>query len=653
MTTDTSMLGDDYFCAVCKKYILAGRKVVPPSDNQSEGPYFCSHECAESAYSFPLPSEPTNELQPGYYVFPDGKEYHTSSRQAQKIIPQMQAEVRAKYNEDLALAKRRRAESMGYFVKRYRRDQQKKKQDAIDADNEQYLSDLRKRHAKEREEEAKQKLADEKVAAKEAERLRLKEERDAERRARDEEREAEKQRIKEEEQYRLEEEEYERTKTIPLEIPSDHSRFENVHILGPAGSGKTTLIQEFIYHDLTRSDSPGLIVIDPKGTLIERLKALNIVDDRRLVIIDATHSYPAKLGLFAKSAVTGVDPEQVISQAVSTYTYIFQSTDFKFTPKQSILFEYVVRLMFEIDGTLSTMMQFLRTDFKKPNEYDAVFDRLPDDMREFFKIDLKDSYESTAKEINVRLQKIRQKPTLRTMFDTTERRVDLFDCMRKRKIVLVNTGMSRDAAASQMIGRFIIAMTLNATYIRALMPKYEWHPTFLMIDEFQEFVDAEKTPEMLRKVREYNVGVMMAHHNMYGSELDDAMRVAISTNTSVKFCADPRGQDLSYMARDFGCDPSFLRMQQVTDTDVRFAHVMRRVYDTPVSVTVPRGNLEGLKRRSEEELWYLDNWNILQVHGERYFQTRTEPPAPTPTHQTEPQQKLATSPKSDDTDDWA
>lgn len=638
MTADTNLLGDDFFCAVCKKYIQIENKALP-FNNRSEGPYFCSEACVESAYSFRLPPEPTIELKPGYYTFPDGMEYHTSSREARRLIPQMQAEIRSKYNADLATAQRRRTMSMEFFVKNYQRAQVQKKSDKEAAENTAYLEDFYKRSAKEREEKEKQRLADERAAAKEEERRTRDEEREAQKLQRQEERDAErefredeKMRLKEEDQLRKEEAEQERLRPIPFEMPSDHTRYESVHILGPQGSGKTHVLQEFIKRDVARTDSPGLVIIDPKGTMIDRLKALHMIDEDRLVIIDATHKYPAKLGLFVKSDVPGVDPEQVIGQAVSMYKYIFQTTNFAFTPKQGILFEHLVRFMFEIGGTLSTLIDFLRIEYKKPKQrdleqiakYAPLIDKLPKETRDFFQIDLQDSYDSTAREIGVRLQIIQQKPILRAMFDTTERRVDLSDCMQKQKIVLVNTGMRKDKAASQMIGRFIIAQVINATFIRGDLPVSQWRPNFLIVDEFQEFVDAEKTPELLRLGREYNVGVMIAHHNMYDQGIDDGIRAAISTLTGTKYCGDVRGMDLSYMVRDFGCDASFFRHQQVTETHVRFAHVMRRVHDTPVSITVRRGNLEGLDKRTEHELYSLDNINTLRVYGERFT---TPPPA--------------------------
>ncbi len=388
----------------------------------------------------------------------------------------------------------------------------------------------------------------------------------------------------------------ERNTPKPLEIPPDHLRFEHTHILGASGSGKTTLIQEFILHDLQRDDSPALVVIDPKGLLTERVRRLELIDPARLVVIDATLPNPVKLGLFSKSVVTGVDEEQTLTQAIGTYGYIFESGRFQFTAKQAICFDYCVRLMFETGGTLSSLMQLLRArTYQLPNN-------LPEEVRNFFEQDFyatgSGGYDSTRGEINVRLQAIAQRPMLKAMFDTQERDVDIFDCIQNRKIVLVNTGMSRDPVASQMLGRFIIAMVLNATYIRSTLPPDQWPPTFLYIDEFQQFMDESKTPEMLRLTREYNVGIVMAHHNMQGKELSDDLRSAISTNTSIKLCAAPGGLDLNYMARDLNCDAAFLRIQQKTKTDVRFAMYARGLHDDPISVAVPMGKIDTYAKRA-------------------------------------------------------
>lgn len=568
-----SMNNDAEDCAECGHHLAAGYETEPHNADldryaRAYRPYFCSEECAEKAAGI------------------------------SRIKAELDAEIKrfdgwmweALENESLSPAYYQHKSTLQRLEAERPRVLQEKSERAYTQYFRNYSNAA---YAKRKAQSDKETAALEKQMAREQEKAEAKAARQAEidRKAAEKKAEAD----------RKAKAEADRLRPIPFEMPPDHSRYEGVHVLGPSGSGKTTLLQEFLIYDLVRDDDPSLIVVDPKGTLTDRIKALKAVDPRRLVIIDATSKYPAKLGLFA-----GGNDEQLINQAVSTYKYVLEAANFKFTPKQGILFDYAVRVMFEIGGTISGLIDFLRdpTRVQIQNK----------DVRDFFAHDFTVSYKSTADEIAVRLQQIKQKPILRTMFDTTERHVDFFDCIQNGKIVLVNSGMSLDPDTSRMIGRFVIAMALNAVYVRATMPKSTWRPTFLMCDEFQEFVDAAKTPELLRFPREYNFGSMILHHNMYAAELDQAIRVAISTNTGIKYCADPRGDDLNYMARDLHTDPAFLRAQQVSKTDVHFAHTMRRKYNEAVSIYIPRGNFDDYDMRNPSEIAQLDYDNAAKFH---------------------------------------
>ena len=417
---------------------------------------------------------------------------------------------------------------------------------------------------------------------------------------------------KEAELQRKADAEAERLRPIPFEIPSDHARYEGVHVLGPNGSGKTTVAQEFIIHDIMREDCPSLVIIDPKGTLINRLKAFKNIDPDRFVIIDATSPHPAKLGFFAQTEDKG--SAQRLNQAIATYKYILKSANFAFTSKQGILFRNLVHLMFATGGTISTLLDFLREYPRNPQSYAHQISLLPEDAQKFFNRDFENSYQSTADEVNVRLHEIHDQPMLKAMFDTTERHVDFYECIKNGKIVLVNAGMAIDEEASRIVGRYVIAMVLNAVYIRATMPKDEWHPTFLMIDEFQQFVDDQKTPELLRYPREFNFGTMILHHNMFATEISQGVRVAISGLTGIKFCANPKGMDATYMVNDFECDRPFLSSQLVTKTHVHFASIQRGKYQTAVSVKIPRGNLDAYPQRDRAQVEAIDAANAHRVH---------------------------------------
>ena len=117
----------------------------------------------------------------------------------------------------------------------------------------------------------------------------------------------------------------------------------------------------------------------------------------------------------------------------------------------------------------------------------------------------------------------------------------------------------------------------------------QWTPAFLVIDEFQDFADEEKTPEMLRLAREYNLGVVIAHQNMFCAELNDDIRNAISTNTSIKYAASPEGGDLNYMARDMRCEPDFLKTQ-TKQRQHRQVRLLRARHEPHASILVSTWN---------------------------------------------------------------
>lgn len=142
--------------------------------------------------------------------------------------------------------------------------------------------------------------------------------------------------------------------------------------------------------------------------------------------------------------------------------------------------------------------------------------------------------------------------------------------------MLVNKRISLLKLAHQTLGRYIIALAIDAVQNRPGTARNTWHPVFIVIDEFQECADEYKTPEMLRLIREYNAGAILAHHNMYPTECNDGIRSAISTNTGIKYASDPRGMDINYMARDMQCEAGFLTKQcKKSETHARFGTLLR------------------------------------------------------------------------------
>jgi hypothetical protein len=369
------------------------------------------------------------------------------------------------------------------------------------------------------------------------------------------------------------------------------------HILGPSGSGKTTLIQELVLADLGKPDPPAIVIIDPKGLLVDRISKLALFADRlkdRLVIVDPTREPLPALNMFEPP------PKGTDNQVISNFAYIFSQANAALTAKMRPPFMFAVRLMFTIPGANIFTLMDLFDDDPKQRAFQKHIDRLPDEAsRRFFANDFYSStYGETRGQIKSRLYEIIARPELTEMFNAPVRRLDMFECLQRKKIVLVNTGMLKlGPTGSQLLGRFIISSTLNAAYRRSLIPRSQWNAAYLYIDEFQDFADQEKTPELLRLAREYNLGVILAHQNMHCLELNDSLRTTISTNTSIKYCSSAEAIDQAYMARDLRCDTDFLKNYTTTGTFATFARGMTLQH--PFLTTVQFGNIDQQPQMSQ------------------------------------------------------
>jgi len=409
----------------------------------------------------------------------------------------------------------------------------------------------------------------------------------------------------------------------PMDLP-DETRFEHTQILGPSGSGKTTLIQQIILEDLHKPNPPAIVIIDPKGLMVERLSRLAIFDTRlkdRLVILRPTDT-PA-LNMFHAAwrwnrMYSDQTKRQIEQQTISNFSYIFSTLDASLTQKMSVPFLFCAKLMFGMDGaTINDFFDLIDDPARsyEQSRFKPSMDRLDDIARRFFQRDFYESnFRETRSSIKNRLYSIMHRPEFVEMFSTPVRKFDMFQALQQRKIVLVDTQMSLlGSESSSLFGRYIISLTLNAAYERFAIPRKEWNPAYLIIDEFQHFADEIKTPEMLRLAREYNLGITVAVQDMHGKPFSDSLRTAVSTNTSIKYASSPEGVDLAYAARDLRCEQDWLRQRTKTPTHAQFACFVRGHTEHPNVLTIPFGAIENEPQMSDEAHRALLERNLKAV----------------------------------------
>ncbi len=203
---------------------------------------------------------------------------------------------------------------------------------------------------------------------------------------------------------------------IPFSIPDDPYRMEHTFILGGGGAGKSTLIQQIVLDDLAKPNPPPMVIIDPKGQLVDRiswLEAFSPEDGRltdRLVIVDPDDSPALNMFHAADRWNRMYDDSfrhQLQSQAIRNLTYIFSSIESSLTPKQSVCFTFCVHLLFLFKGAnVTTLMELLDDPAKSLSEstFRPTVERLDPTPLQFFKNDYySTAYKETRQEVKRRL----------------------------------------------------------------------------------------------------------------------------------------------------------------------------------------------------------------------------------------------------------
>jgi len=450
---------------------------------------------------------------------------------------------------------------------------------------------------------------------------------------------------------------------VPFAIPEE-ARFAHTHIVGGTNHGKTQTIQHLLLSDLSQENPPSLVVIDSQGDMLQKLSHLALFDGRlrdKLIYIDPTdiENAPA-LNMFDVSRLANLSPtakEQALNGIIELYEYVFASLlRAELTQKQNVLFRYTLRLMLAVpNATIIDLVKFLHT----PDPYIQYADTLPDTAREFFRTEFYDkSFTQTKQQIRRRIFGVLENDTFRRMFSTPENRMRMDEALNSGKIILVNTAkdhLKKDS--SSLLGRYFIALTLQAALERASLPERQRRAAFLYVDEAAEYFD-ENVDELLNQARKYKVGVILSHQ--YMDQLTQTLRGSIAANTSIKLAGGVSDKDARGLAPEMRCKPEFITSQQRTNRGTSFACHIRNFTPQAVSIFVPFGTLEGQPTMSKEAFS-----QFVLTNRTRLCPTRSQSnqpgvtdsaPAPIPTSREWPPRSSPRQPQSPparDSDDWS
>lgn len=310
-------------------------------------------------------------------------------------------------------------------------------------------------------------------------------------------------------------------------------RLGHVHLIGPTGTGKSTLLAQLALQDIAHGH--GVVVIDPKGDLVHDIAAR--IPERRIadvVFLDPSDVQTDIIGFNPLHIPPGEDAaRELIADRVLG---IFHALYYEFWGPRTdeILRAALFSLAYATarDGSPYTLIEvpelltnpaFRRSVCAQPT--------LPPYLRAFWQwfdgsLRPADRVEATGPVLN-KVRAFAMRGNLRLLLGQS-RGMDLREHLRERRVLLLSLAKGTlGAEAASLLGSLFVAALWQAAQARITLPSKQRHPIFTYLDEFQDVVrlgaDASLA-DMLAQARGLGLSLTLAHQ--YLSQLPPAVREA-------------------------------------------------------------------------------------------------------------------------------
>jgi hypothetical protein len=329
--------------------------------------------------------------------------------------------------------------------------------------------------------------------------------------------------------------------------PTDSLR--HLHVVGPTGVGKSTLLLNLICGDL--ADGHGVVVVDPKGDLLAQ--TLDAVPKRRLgdvILLDPTDTErPVGFNVLGAS---GGAPELVADQVVALFRSLYAAF---WGPRTDDIMRAALLTLTRRPGLTLAEVPLLLTDpgFRRP-----LTASLDDHVLEGFWAWYEElSAGERAQAVGPVLNKLRTfllRKRLRNVIGQRESTFSLTEVLAARKVLLVNLAvgvLGEDAA--RLLGSAILTQLWQAVQARAALPPEARPLVFGFVDEWQRFVGSPTSfADLLAEARGYRFGLTLAHQHL--SQLPPDLRQAVLANARSRVAFQLGHADAVLLAKEFGPD---------------------------------------------------------------------------------------------------
>ncbi|MFI6321584.1 type IV secretory system conjugative DNA transfer family protein [Nonomuraea sp. NPDC050556] len=298
----------------------------------------------------------------------------------------------------------------------------------------------------------------------------------------------------------------------------------HVHVLGPNGTGKSTLLAQMILSDIQQGR--GVAVIEAKGDLITDLLGL-IPEDAasRVVLIDPDdqHPRPALNVLGDRDRETGVD------NLVGIFHKIY--ADY-WGPRTDDILRGCALTLAQSHGTLADIPALLTDPVFRREHIERLSDGFLLGFWHWYEHLSEQAQAHVTAPIMNKLRAFMLRPFVRDVLGSERSTFDVGDVLDGGILLArLPKGVLGDDTA-RLLGSLLVAQVWQAASRRARLGKGR-HPAALYIDETQNFLNLPHAlSDMLAEARAYRLSMVLAHQHL--AQLPRDLRQAISSDARNK-----------------------------------------------------------------------------------------------------------------------
>lgn len=340
--------------------------------------------------------------------------------------------------------------------------------------------------------------------------------------------------------------------TFPAQIGrpvalSLEARYRHLAVTGPTGTGKTNLLTQICVSDLHAGH--GLVVIDPKGELVQRV-AERLPESRldQVILLDPSDATrPVGYNPLRASS----NRELVVEQVLGVMRTIWRAN---WGPRTDEILRACLYTLTAVDGMTICEIAPLLTD---PAFRRRLLSRVDDPfgVEQFWASFEGWSEAEQASNVAPLLNKVRaltMRPRLRAVLGQADPAIDFGRIVGERQVLLVNLAAGRlGSEAAYLLGALLFAGLWDAVAARGGLPASRRPPVMAVIDEFQHIVALPTPAEtVLAEARSHRLGLTLAHQHL--GQLDQDLQRAVLANARSKVVFQTSRNDAAVFARELG-----------------------------------------------------------------------------------------------------